>query len=87
MMGCNEGLNTVTGQLAKRCKASPIAIEIRNQAIEDMALLCEAMANAKRVEADKYDDAFDAETASVCRAQASSMSACAEAIKSEKLKG
>lgn len=86
-MGANEGLNTITGQLAKRCSASPIALEIRNQALDDAALLCDALANGKRHESGKYDDMGDKETASICIAQASSMFACAEAIRSEKLKG
>lgn len=87
MMSYNEGLNTVTGELAKRCASSPIAVEIRNQALEDAAQLCDALANGKRFEAGKYDDAGDKETASICLAQASAMSSCAYSIRSEKLKG
>ena len=86
MMGANEGFNTVTGQLAKQCAASPIALEIRNQALEDAALLCDAMANKKRVDAADYDSAGDKETSSICLAQASAMSSCAFSIRKEKLK-
>lgn len=86
-MGANEGLNTITGQLAKRCSASPIAIEIRNQALEDAALLCDALGNKKKVDASRYDNGGDKKTGSICTAQASSMFACAKAIRSEKLKG